>query len=150
MVLSLWPHCRCHCGCRRCLHHRQHCLCCCCRHRSSLPSLYPLLLSPVSVIVVQQWQRSNGHSDGRDGGGTAMAMAAQQRQWRCSNSLGNAAMAMAAQQRQWRWRPVQRWGWQWWWQCSNGSAAMVEAAQQWWWTEAIVEYHRIVSYSVFV
>ncbi len=25
---------------------------------------------------------------------------------------------------------------------------MVEAAQQWWWTEAIVEYHRIVSYSV--
>ncbi len=27
---------------------------------------------------------------------------------------------------------------------------MVEAAQQWWWTEAIVEYHRIVSYSVFV
>ncbi len=33
---------------------------------------------------------------------------------------------------------------------SDGSAAMVEAAQQWWWTEAIIEYHRIVSYSVFV
>ncbi len=27
---------------------------------------------------------------------------------------------------------------------------MVEAVQQWWWTEAIVEYHRIVSYSAFV
>jgi hypothetical protein len=24
---------------------------------------------------------------------------------------------------------------------------MVQAARQWWWTEAIVEYHRIVSYS---
>ncbi len=45
---------------------------------------------------------------------------------------------------------VQRWGWQWWWRRSNGVAAMVEAAQQWWWTEAIVMYHRIVSYSVFV
>jgi hypothetical protein len=33
---------------------------------------------------------------------------------------------------------------------SDGGTAMVEAAQQWWWTEAIVEYHRIVSYSVFV
>ncbi len=33
---------------------------------------------------------------------------------------------------------------------SDGSAAMVEAAQQWWLTEAIIEYHRIVSYFVFV
>jgi hypothetical protein len=45
---------------------------------------------------------------------------------------------------------VQQWGWQWWWRRSNGGAAMVEMAQQWWWTEAIVEYHKIVSYSVFV
>ncbi len=35
---------------------------------------------------------------------------------------------------------AQRWG------RSNGG----EVAQQWWWTEIIVEYHRIVSYSVFV
>jgi hypothetical protein len=27
---------------------------------------------------------------------------------------------------------------------------MVEATQQWWWAEAIIENHRIVSYSVFV
>jgi hypothetical protein len=27
---------------------------------------------------------------------------------------------------------------------------MVEAVQQWWWTEAIIENHRIVLYSVFV
>ncbi len=50
------------------------------------------------------------------------------------------AMAMAAQQ----------WGWQQWWRRSDGGAAMVEAAQRWWWTEAIVEYHRIALFSVFV
>jgi hypothetical protein len=45
---------------------------------------------------------------------------------------------------------AQQWGWQWWRRRSDGGATMVEAAQQWWWTEAIVEYHRIVLYSVFV
>jgi hypothetical protein len=45
---------------------------------------------------------------------------------------------------------AQQWEWQWWWQRSDGGAAMVEAAQQWRWTEAIIEYHRIASYSVFV
>ncbi len=84
-----------------------------------------------------------------------MAMAAQQQQWRCSNGKGGAAMGMAAQQ-QLRQRSngngdgsaamgvavvVVN---------NNGGAEMVEAAQQWWWTEAIVEYHRIVSYFVFV
>ena len=44
-----------------------------------------------TAMTAQQWQRSNG----REGGGAAMAMAAQQRQWRCSN--GDAAMATAAQ-----------------------------------------------------
>jgi hypothetical protein len=70
-----------------------------------------------------------------------MAMAMQQRQWQRSNSNGGAATAMAM--------AAQQWGWQWWWLRSDGGTAMVEAAQRWWWT-AIEEYHRIVSYSVFV
>ena len=40
-------------------------------------------------MVAQRWQ----------GGVAAMAMAAQQRQWRRSNGDGGAAMAMAAQRR---------------------------------------------------
>ncbi len=78
-----------------------------------------------------------------------MAMAAQQRQWRCSNGLGGTAIGMAVQQ--WLRRHSDGNG--------NGGAAMgeavVEAAQQWrcsndgggaawWWTEAIIEYHRIL------
>jgi hypothetical protein len=57
-----------------------------------------LLSSPVFVVVAQQWRRSDGRSNGREGGGAAMAMAVHQRQWQCSNGLGGAAMAMAAQQ----------------------------------------------------
>ncbi len=82
-------------------------------------------------------------------------MAAQQQQLRCSDGLGGAVTAMATQQRLRRRSNgngdgsaamgvavvVAN---------SNGGAATVEAVQQWWWTEAIVEYHRIVSYSVFV
>jgi hypothetical protein len=73
-------------------------------------------------------------------------MATQRQQWQRSNGNGNggAAMGVAVVV------AVQQWGWQWWWRRSDGGAAMVEAMQQWWWTEAIVEYHRIVSYSVFV
>jgi hypothetical protein len=37
-------------------------------------------------MTVQQWQHSNEHSNGREGGGAAMAMAVQQWQWRRSNN----------------------------------------------------------------
>jgi hypothetical protein len=52
-----------------------------------------LLSSPVFIVAAQQWRRSNGRSDGREGGGTAMAMAAQQWRWRRINDNGGAAMA---------------------------------------------------------
>jgi hypothetical protein len=161
VVLSLWPRRHCHCDRRHCLHHCQHRLCCRCRHQLLSPLPSPLSSFPVSVMAAQQWRRSDGRSDGREGGGAAMVMAVQQRQWRCSDGLGSTATAMVAQQRLRRnsnglgstamamAMAAQQWGWQWWWQRSYGGAAMVEAAQRWWWTEAIVEY-RIVSYSVFV
>jgi hypothetical protein len=44
-------------------------------------------------MVAQQWQQSNGHSDGRESGGAAMVMAAQQWQWRRSNGNGGTATA---------------------------------------------------------
>jgi hypothetical protein len=47
-----------------------------------------------------------GRSDGREGGGAAMAMAAQRRLRRRSDGFGGAATAMAM--------AAQRWGWQWW------------------------------------
>jgi hypothetical protein len=47
-----------------------------------------------------------GRSDGREGSGAAMAMAAQRWRWRRSDSFGSAATAMAM--------AAQRWGWQWW------------------------------------
>jgi hypothetical protein len=50
-------------------------------------------------MVAQQWRRSDGCSNGREGGGAAMAMAVQQRQWRCSDGDGGAVTAMAVQQR---------------------------------------------------
>ncbi len=106
VALSSWPCCHCHCDRRRCLYCHQHCLCCRCRHRSLSPSSSPLLSSPVSFVAAKQWwhsnERSDGHSNGREGGGAAMAMAAQQRQWQRSNGLGSAATAMVVQQRQWR------------------------------------------------
>jgi hypothetical protein len=122
-----------------------HCCPCClhCRHflclswwRSNGGAAMGAAMAEKVVAQQWRWRRSNGN------GGAATAWAVQRWQWRCSNSLGGAATAflMAAQQ----------WGWQWWWRRSNGGAAMVEAAQQWWWTEAIIEYHRIESYSVFV
>ncbi len=63
-----------------------------------------------------------------------MGMAAQQRVRQRSNGNGDGSSAMGVAV------VVAN---------SDGGAAMVEAAQQWWWTEAFVEYHRIVSYSVF-
>jgi hypothetical protein len=75
-------------------------------------------VSPVSIVAAQQWQRSNGRSNGREGGGAVMVMAAQQRLRWHSNNLGSAATAMAM--------AAQQWGWQWWWRGSNGSAC-----QQW-------------------
>jgi hypothetical protein len=108
-------------------------------------------------VAAQQWRHSNGRSDGREGGGAVMAMAAQQRWWRRSNSNGGAATAMAVQQR--LRRRSDRNG--------NGGAAMgvavVVAAQQsrrsngGGGAEMVVDrshwrvwYHRIVSYSDFV
>jgi hypothetical protein len=52
-----------------------------------------LSLSPVFVVAAQQWQRSDGCSDGREGGGTSMVMVAQQWRWRRSDGNGGAAMA---------------------------------------------------------
>ncbi len=102
-------------------------------------------------VVAQQWRWRCSNGNGK----AATAMGVQQRlRWR-SNGDGGAAMAMAVQQRLR--------------QCSNGNCnggaamgvavvvevqqwrrSMVEAAQQRWWKEAIVEYHRIISNSVFV
>jgi hypothetical protein len=56
--------------------------------------LSPLSLSPVSIVATQQWWHSNGHSDGREGGGAAMAIAAQQWQWWRSSGNGNGSTAM--------------------------------------------------------
>jgi hypothetical protein len=67
--------------------------CCHCCHQLTLPLLSPLSLSPVFVMAAQQWWRSYGRSNGREGGGAAMAMAVQQWQWRRSNSGGGAEMA---------------------------------------------------------
>jgi hypothetical protein len=162
VVLLLWPCRHCHCDRHHCLHFCQHGLHCCCRHQLLSPLLSPLPLSPVSVVAVQQWRCRDGCSNDREGGGAVMATAVQQRQWLRSNGNGGAATAWAVQQRLRQHSnglggaatamamAAQQWGWQWWWRCSNGGAAMVEVAQQWWGTEAIVEYHRIVSYSVFV
>jgi hypothetical protein len=74
-------------------------------------------------MAAHQWQRSDG--SGREGGGAAMAMAAQQRQWQRSNGNGGAAIVMAVQR--WLWTRSNGNG--------NGGAAMgvavVAAAQQW-------------------
>jgi hypothetical protein len=44
-------------------------------------------------MVAQQWRRSDGRSNGREGGGAAMAMAAQQ--WQRRRSNGNEIAATA-------------------------------------------------------
>jgi hypothetical protein len=46
-------------------------------------------------------------SDGREGGGAAMALGVQRWRWQRSDGDGGAATAMAM--------AAQRWGWQWWW-----------------------------------
>ena len=77
MVSSLWPRHRCHCDRHRHLRRHQRRLRRRCRHRSLLPLSSPLSSSPVSVVAAQQCNAAMG----REGGGAAMAMAAQLRQW---------------------------------------------------------------------
>jgi hypothetical protein len=57
-------------------------------------------------MAAQRWGAVMERSDGREGGGAAMAMAAQLWRWRRSDGDGGAATAMAM--------AAQRWGWQWW------------------------------------
>ncbi len=67
----------CHCYRRRHLRRRRYCLRRRCRHRSLSPLSSPLSSSPVSVVVAQQWRRSDGQrrwwrSDGNGGSATVM------------------------------------------------------------------------------
>jgi hypothetical protein len=52
-----------------------------------------IIISIALLQVVQQWLPRDGRSDGREGGGAAMAMVAQQGQWQCSDGNGGAATA---------------------------------------------------------
>jgi hypothetical protein len=49
-------------------------------------------------MAAQQWRRRDGRSNGREGGGAEVVMAAQRPQWQRSNGDGGTATAMAVQQ----------------------------------------------------